>query len=133
MAMIYRNIEEFATRFRYDNPRLFVHLMNEAHVMVRLMVEMRQAIPVDELNRQNLRSIPLITFNANADPKLVSVFTESCCSLADYFVMQSSEEEYYMALPYYLMGHLGVNEIFNRLIQFEKNQNMVSHGLLNCI
>lgn len=26
-----------------------------------------------------------------------------------------------MALPFYLMGHLGVNEIFNRLIRFEKN------------
>lgn len=30
-----------------------------------------------------------------------------------------------MALPYYLMGQLEVNEIFDRLIQFEKNQNKV--------
>lgn len=125
MDVIYRNIEEFATRFRFDNPRLFVHLMSEAHVMVRLVVEMSHAIPVDELNRQNLKSIPLITFSSIPDAKLMNIFTESCCSLGDYFVMQSTEEEYYMALPYYLMGHLGVNEIFNRLIQFEKNQNVV--------
>lgn len=86
METIYKNIEEFATRFRFDNPRLFVHLMNEAHVMVRLMAETSHAIPVDELNRQNLRSIPLITFNSSPDTKLISIFTESCCTLADYFV-----------------------------------------------
>lgn len=84
---IYRNIEEFATRFRFDNSRLFVHLMSEAHVMVRLVVSMSQSIPVDELNRQNLKSIPLISFNSNPDPKMVNIFTESCCSLGDYFVM----------------------------------------------
>lgn len=126
MEVVYRNIEEFATRFRFDNPRLFVHLMNEAHVMVRLSVEMSHSIPVDELNRQNLRSIPLITFSANPDVKLIDIFTESCCTLADYFVAQPTEDDYYMALPYYLMGQLGVNEIFNRLIQFETNQNIVS-------
>lgn len=87
MEMVYRNIEEFATRFRFDNPRLFVHLMSEAHVMVRLSVEMSHSIPVDELNRQNLRSIPLITFSANPDVKLINNFTESCCTLADYFVV----------------------------------------------
>lgn len=130
MNVIYKNIDEFATRFRFDNPRLFVHLMYEAHVMVRLVSEMSHTIPVDELNRQNLRSTPLITFNSNPDPQLMSIFTESCCSLADYFVMQLTEEEYYMALPFYLMGQLGVNEIFNRLIQFEKNQTQSMAGVV---
>lgn len=88
METLYQNIEEFATRFRLDNPRLFVHLINEAHVMVRMAVEMSQTIPVDELNRQNLKSIPLITFNTNPDTKLQRIFTESCNTLADYFVMQ---------------------------------------------
>lgn len=87
MEVIYRNIEEFATRFRFDNPRLFVHLMNEAHLMVRLLIGMKHAIPVDDLNRQNLKSIPLITFSAFIDPKLMGIFTQSCCSLGDYFVM----------------------------------------------
>lgn len=85
--VIYRNIEEFATRFRFDNPRLFVHLMNEAHVMVRLAAEMSHAIPADELNRQNLKSVPLITWNSNPDPKTMHLFLTSCRSLGDYFVM----------------------------------------------
>lgn len=57
---------------------------------------------------------------------LVGLFEEDLIIIGIRLNRQTSEEEYYMALPYYLMGKLNVNEIFNRLIQFERNQDGVS-------
>lgn len=84
---LYKNIEEFAMRFRADNPKMFLSLMHEAHVIVRLMVETVRVIPADEMNRQNLKAVPLLTFSSTIEPVIETIFVDSCRALADYFVV----------------------------------------------
>ncbi|XP_055701356.1 uncharacterized protein LOC129800765 [Phlebotomus papatasi] len=114
--ILYRNIEGYALKHRAENPKVFLHLMGEIHIMIRTANELARVAPLEKMKNQ----VPLTVFSDQGDKEVENLFLESCRTLADFFVLSANEEEYYMALPYYLMGKLSVADIFNRCIQFEQ-------------
>ncbi|XP_059620477.1 uncharacterized protein LOC132264337 [Phlebotomus argentipes] len=113
---LYRSIEGYALKHRAENPKVFLHLMGEIHVMIRTANELARMSPVENMRNQ----VSLAKFLEHGDKEVENLFLESCRTLADFFVLSANEEEFYMALPYYLMGKLSVADIFNRCIQFEQ-------------
>uniref|UniRef100_A0A1B0CX09 Uncharacterized protein n=2 Tax=Lutzomyia longipalpis TaxID=7200 RepID=A0A1B0CX09_LUTLO len=113
---LYRNIEGYALKHRAENPKVFLHLMGEVHVMIRTANELARIVSSDKTKNH----VSLTKFSDHGDKEVENLFLESCRTLADFFVLSANEEEYYMALPYYLMGKLSVADIFNRCIQFEQ-------------
>ncbi|GAB0094712.1 hypothetical protein DMENIID0001_100370 [Sergentomyia squamirostris] len=114
--VLYRNVEGFALKHRAENPKVFLHLMGEIHVMIRTANELARISPISKIKNH----VPLTTLSDTGDKEVENLFLESCRTLADFFVLSANEEEYFMALPYYLMGKLTVADIFNRCLQFEQ-------------
>lgn len=107
---LYADFIALAEQHRTDSPGTYVHLLNEAHMIVRTAVEFLQ------IQRNGEAAI----LRAYASNECSTVYTESCRRLADFCVMSTSREEYCQAFPYYTMGGVGICEVHDRVLEQRK-------------
>lgn len=100
--VLYRDFMELANSHIPDSPKMYAHLLNEAHMILRIAKE----ISFNLLDAANVEKSDTIE----------RLFLESCLKSADVCVMSENRDEYCFAYPYYTMGEITTNEAYDRIV-----------------
>ncbi|XP_031634727.1 uncharacterized protein LOC116348019 [Contarinia nasturtii] len=95
-------LTELITSQNSDKVRIYSLLLSEGHVILRIAKD----IYTSELNK----------FTPSYSKAIDLLFLESCHQLADFYVMSQNRDQYCLAYPYYVMGDLKLNQVYNRIM-----------------
>lgn len=127
---LFYDFEELAKVHMCDCPSIYSHLMNEAHMIMRVAKEFYHI----EHSTDDVEEKAHLQLYKSTDCDLV--FLESCRKLADFSVMSDSREEYCQAFPYYTMGKVSVTEVFDRAMALKaqwKRGGSVSRKMIGLV
>lgn len=116
---LYHDFIELANSYIGNSPKLYAHLLSEAHMILRI---------AKEISFHSNASIASTGGNHRTSIEYMDcinkLFLESCLHLADICVMSPHREEYCLAFPYYAMSQTSINEIFDRIVRLlNENDN----------
>ncbi|XP_069069482.1 BLOC-2 complex member HPS3 isoform X2 [Pleurodeles waltl] len=103
-SQLYKEMVEYSTKSRTVRTQSSIHLLSEAHLLVRAA-----------LMDHNLK-------DAEEKDKLLTVFRESCVLLGDCFSRFDTKDSH-LALPYYKMSGLSLSKILSRAVLEEESAN----------
>lgn len=116
---LYRDFIELANSYIGNSPKLYAHLLSEAHMILRI---------AKEISFHSNATSTSSTGNQRASIEykdlINKLFLESCLHLADICVMSPHRDEYCLAYPYYAMSQITINETFDRIVRLvNENDN----------
>lgn len=119
---LYHDFIELANSYIRNSPKLYAHLLSEAHMILRIAKELTfhsyASTAVSTTGDSNSRS------RIEYKDRINELFLESCLHLGDICVMSSHRDEYCLAYPYYSMSQITINETFDRIVQLlNENHN----------
>ncbi|XP_014236252.1 uncharacterized protein LOC106658696 [Trichogramma pretiosum] len=98
---VYFDIINAAKNHKANSPSTYRHLLEEAHTILRLSKEILDL-------HENVND------HFSVDPKLESLYNQSCALLGDYFIRSDKELERRLCIPYYCMSGLKPSEVLLR-------------------
>lgn len=117
--VLYHDFIELANSYISNSPKLYAHLLSEAHMILRIAKEISF--------HSNASSVSMVgdqRTNIEYKDRMNKLFLESCLHLADICVMSPNRDEYCLAYPYYAMSQITVNETFDRIVRLlSENDN----------
>lgn len=110
---LYREIVEYSKRYEQSNPcsQSCVHLLSEAHLLLRSALLKLQNGPADEKQ------------------ELLEAFQESCAHLGDCF-SRFDKKDCHLALPYYKMSGLTVTDVIQRNVSMSGVSSGYGRGFI---
>lgn len=121
---MFSDFEELSKSYAKDSPSTYLHLMSEAHMIMRVAYEFYQ------IKSYQQKAI-LMKYES---PHCESVYLESCLKLGDFCIQSENREEYCLAFPYYTMGKISIEDLYDRVLAINKqNQKSSFVGLLHTI
>ncbi len=123
MTTIYNDFKEFADKSLKKYPNVYLNLLEELHLIFRTNL----AVAGMEVVRGN---ISLVDLAVNAgDLEEAELMRESCLSLADFYILNSTEREHQLAISYYNLASLSIVEIFQRFVDLNGWDQIQPTGL----
>lgn len=117
--VLYHDFIELANSYIGNSPKLYAHLLSEAHMILRIAKEISF-----HSNGSFTSKVGDQRASIEYKDRMNQLFLESCLHLADICVMSPHRDEYCLAYPYYAMSQITINETFNRIVRLlNENDN----------
>lgn len=117
--VLYHDFIELANSHIGNSPKLYAHLLSEAHMILRIAKEVSFHSKAPTMSTGD---DPRASLEYN--DRMNRLFLESCLHLADICVMSPHRDEYCLAYPYYAMSQITINETFDRIVRLlNENDN----------
>lgn len=117
--VLYHDFIELANSYIGNSPKLYAHLLSEAHMILRIAKEISF-----HSNASSITAAGGQTTTIEYKDRINELFLESCLHLADICVLSPHRDEYCLAYPYYAMSQITINETFDRMVRLlNENDN----------
>lgn len=117
--VLYHDFVELAYSYIGNSPKLYAHLLSEAHMILRISreVSFHSSAPYTSTGDEQKNTVEY-------NDRMNKLFLRSCLHLADVCVVSPNRDEYCLAYPYYVMSQITINETFDRIVRLlNENDN----------
>ncbi|KAL3270567.1 hypothetical protein HHI36_021104 [Cryptolaemus montrouzieri] len=113
---VFNDISIVANIHRFSSSQTYCHLMNEAHMVLRIALLLKKWTTTDD-------TLKLVTKRTENLDDVAEMFRSSCLLLGDHFVMCSHKQQYCLAIPYYKMARIQAVEVIRRVKKIQEQSN----------
>ncbi|XP_078061467.1 BLOC-2 complex member HPS3 isoform X2 [Mustelus asterias] len=106
-----REMVEYSKRYKACSPQSYVHLLSEAHLMLKAALLDRDLC------------------NQTDSEELEPAFKENCAQLGDCY-SQFEMDDFHLALPYYKMSGLSLSDLISRRFLWENEPQKFGKGFM---
>lgn len=106
---LYADFEELAKSHVRESLSTYMHLMSEAHMIMRIATEFHCI-------RQSDQKAILGKYESIECER---IYLDSCLKLGDFCVTSNTRDEYCLAFPYYTMGQISIENVFDRVLSLD--------------
>ncbi|XP_041030221.1 Hermansky-Pudlak syndrome 3 protein isoform X2 [Carcharodon carcharias] len=110
-VLLCREMVDYSKRYKACSPQSYVHLLSEAHLMLQAAL-----LDPDLCNQTD-------------SEELVPAFKENCAQLGDCY-SQFEMDDFHLALPYYKMSGLSLNDLISRRLLWENEPQKFGKGFM---
>lgn len=103
-----------------DKIKIYALLLSEAHTILRIANEV-------VFDSGGMRPMPEDGTN------LEQLFLSSCQELADFYVMSTNRDQYCLAYPYYSMGRMPIDRVYNRIVALTQHVQLEADAMKGAV
>lgn len=104
---LYTDFEDLAKSHIRESLCTYMNLMSEAHIIMRIAMEFYRIQQCDQYKA-------ILVRYESVDCE--RVYLDSCLKLGDFCVTSMNRDEYCLAFPYYTMGQITIENVYDRIL-----------------
>ncbi|XP_066255602.1 uncharacterized protein [Euwallacea similis] len=115
--VVFNDISIVANVHRFSSAQTYCHLVSEAHMILRMALMLKKWSIADDSN------VKLVLEKRGVNEDLVETYRLSCALLGDHYIMNATEDNYVLAIPYYKMAVISPSEVLSRVKKLQEQSN----------